>query len=266
MSTVTLGAAELRQRLHKTFPAPAWAVLEEVPNATGGRANRSADAVAVSLWPSRGIYLHGFEIKAHRSDWLRELKNPKKADAIARFCRYWSVVAADGVVRSDELPETWGLLERGPSKDLTWVRRGREMDAEPPTIHFLAALLRRVGEAQEAIRRRAFDAGRARGHEDAPSEERQRVDQLQCELASLRGVVRDFEQKAGVELVAWQLGNIAAAVELTRQVAGWRKAWSPHLELEKAAQAMEHYAEQMRYRANTLAQAEKAFASVGGAS
>ena len=45
------------------------------------------------VWPSRGLYLHGFEIKVHRNDWLRELKNPAKAEEIAGYCHFWWVVA-----------------------------------------------------------------------------------------------------------------------------------------------------------------------------
>jgi hypothetical protein len=47
------------------------AVLFEVRNATGFDANRSIDAVTMTLWPSLGLELAGMEIKISRSDDVR---------------------------------------------------------------------------------------------------------------------------------------------------------------------------------------------------
>ena len=55
------------------YAPPAYAFFEEVRAQTGYAAGGSADGLALSLWPSRGIELHGFEVKVSRSDWLREL-------------------------------------------------------------------------------------------------------------------------------------------------------------------------------------------------
>jgi hypothetical protein len=52
----------------------------------------------MGLWPSRGLKLMGFEIKAGRGDWLGELRNPRKAESIARFCDQWWVVATQDVI------------------------------------------------------------------------------------------------------------------------------------------------------------------------
>ena len=86
-------AHELADRLAKKYAAPQYAFLEQVRNGTGGFANRSADAMALSLWPSRGLMLDGFEIKGYRTDWLRELKNPAKAEELAVYCNRWWIVA-----------------------------------------------------------------------------------------------------------------------------------------------------------------------------
>lgn len=73
--------------LRRRYPAPAWAFLEEVRNQTGyARTIRTADALAMSLYPSRGLHLHGFEVKVSRADWFRELNDPKKAEEIAAYC------------------------------------------------------------------------------------------------------------------------------------------------------------------------------------
>lgn len=53
--------------------------------------------------------IHGHEVKTSRSDWLRELRTPQKAEAFRRFCSHWWLVAVDGVVK-DDLPDGWGLM------------------------------------------------------------------------------------------------------------------------------------------------------------
>src|SRR5688572_18266988 len=90
-------ASRVEYLLAKRFAPSAYAFLPQLRNGTGFGRTRTADAVAMSLWPSRGIYLHGFEIKVGRGDWLSELRQPEKAEEIARFCKYWSLVAAEGV-------------------------------------------------------------------------------------------------------------------------------------------------------------------------
>ncbi len=105
--------ALLRQKLTKPGNGGAgeYALLPQVRNAAGFDASRTFDAVAVSLWPSRGFSIHCYEVKCSRSDWLRELKEPAKAEAAAHHCDRFSIVAADSsIVKDGELPPTWGLL------------------------------------------------------------------------------------------------------------------------------------------------------------
>jgi hypothetical protein len=54
-----------------------WVLLPQVRAGTGGYVQRTADAIAINCWRSRGMVLHGFEFKSRRSDWLRELKAPE---------------------------------------------------------------------------------------------------------------------------------------------------------------------------------------------
>lgn len=88
-----------------------WAFMPQVRNAAGFDATRTFDALALHLWPSRGLVLHGYEIKVSRSDWLREIKDPAKAEAACQLVEYFWIVAPKGVVRNGELPPTWGLVE-----------------------------------------------------------------------------------------------------------------------------------------------------------
>ncbi len=102
--------SDMRAMLRELHPTGEWALMEEVAPRTGG-GTRYADGIAVNLWKSRGYAVHGFEIKVSRADWMRELKNPAKADELFGYCDHWWVVAAPGIVKPEELPAGWGLME-----------------------------------------------------------------------------------------------------------------------------------------------------------
>jgi hypothetical protein len=146
-----LAASDIRAAMAKRWSDPEWAIMWEVGEGTGSRRGRSADAVMMSLWPSRGLELHGVEIKISRSDWRREAADPTKAEAIAKFCDRWWVHTAPNVIDDlSDLPPAWGLREwNGKS----WVtrREAEKTKAEPVTRTFLAALLRRADGTMKAI-------------------------------------------------------------------------------------------------------------------
>lgn len=128
-------------------PDQGWALYTEIRSSTGGPSEglRIADAVAVSLWPSMGLEVRGFELKESRADWLRELRAPQKAREVGRFCSRWSLVVPAPwkkiVLSLEELPEGWGLIEVGTGEPLV-VRDSEERAAVDPTPAFLQSLLR----------------------------------------------------------------------------------------------------------------------------
>jgi hypothetical protein len=157
---VILNTEHARTMVRKRFSPPEWACMLEVAPATGG-GTRYADAVAVNLWSSRGHAVIGMEIKVSRSDWLRELKKPEKAEtSVFRFCDRWYVVAPKGVVKEGELPTTWGLLELRAT-GLVEVVAAPKLTPEPVTKGFFASLMRRSFEQIEALAgQKAFEAKR----------------------------------------------------------------------------------------------------------
>lgn len=112
-----ISSALIKEALRKRYPPPEFAFFEEVRNRTGyatgveAPRERYADAIALGLFPSAGLPLIGFEVKVSRADWLRELKDATKANAVQRYCDRWYVVAPAGTVRRDELPKGWGCLD-----------------------------------------------------------------------------------------------------------------------------------------------------------
>lgn len=212
-------ADDLRSMLRERHPSDAFALFFEVRNGTGfARTMRSADAIAMDLWPSRGLELHGFEIKVSRSDWLRELKEPAKAEEIARFCDRWWVVAPRGVVLSTELPPTWGLLVPRGGK-LRVEAQAPKLEAQPVTRLFLASLLRSAqksaasdAEIRSAVRR-AVEKAEADARERADRVIESTTTGLRRELDSLNATIATFEKQSGVDIRArWDRDRIGEAV------------------------------------------------------
>jgi len=187
------------------FRAPAHVLLENVANGTGFNVNRWADAIALSLWPSRGVYLAGIEIKISRGDWKRELDEPAKAAELQRFCRYWWIATPPKLVEISELPETWGLLEVHGKAVLT-VRKAPKLEEQPPTTAIMAAILRRAGENWEAATLARLKAAREE-LKPAPSDRElaaraisaeHNAKSLQRQLDDMRAAADAFEKASGV--------------------------------------------------------------------
>jgi len=239
------------------FCAPAWALFQEVSDSTGHSRSHSADAVAMSLWPSRGLDLHGFEFKSYRGDWLRELKNPQKADAIAPFCDFWSIVAfSPEVCKAEELPREWGLFvlsARGLHQAKAPLKREQVTPVDRP---FLAALLRRAHEVvntnpeMEKARQEEYD----RGRKDAEHLKTVDVERAKKELAHHEMAVKEFEKASGISWSNWNAGRIGEAVGavLRSNVADAAG------ELEDVASLLEIHIKAVRDRAAAFREAEKA--------
>lgn len=208
------------------FAGSAWAVLEQVSNSTGsvGGRKRWLDLVAMSLWPSRGLELHGVEVKVSRSDWRRERDDPSKADDVAKYCHRFYVAAPAGVVPLDEVPPAWGLIEITDKAKTKVAKKAELLEPKPPTWVFVAALLRRAAESHDdAVKRAvadqleaAVEAASSRRTKadleaavtDAMAAERRRASDQAHELGNLKARIEAFERAAGVKLEdvpAWRL-------------------------------------------------------------
>ena len=212
-------AASIHEALRRHFAPPEFAYLSEVRNGTGyGRATtRTADALAFSLWPSRGLELHGVEIKSARHDWLREKDNPEKADEIGKYCdRWWLATGNPSIAEVGELPAPWGLLVFTDGA-MKVVKVAEKLEAKPIDRLLLAAILRRSAEGcadhvhrdeVESTASALIDAAREEGAKAALYEhEREKVyhEQLKQQIA-------DFERVSGVHIDNWTGRNIGAAV------------------------------------------------------
>lgn len=242
---LTVTDVQVRAALRLRYPAGTFALMEEVGNGTGFKCNRHADAVAVGLWPSRGLFVEGIEIKVHRGDWLKELAQPEKADDIARWCDFWWVAAGtDDIVREGELPPNWGLLVLKGEK-LYCKKQAPKLEPQALDRAFVAAMFRRVHEGQVAVaehaRRQGFDDGVTRG----PEQHQREVDRLKSDLESLRTRIARFEEASGVEIDHYHSGNVGAALKTLMQLRGWHVQEADAI-VARAAEDMERGAKQLR--------------------
>lgn len=191
-------AIELEQLVRNRFEPPEWAFLPQVRSGTGNQRDiRTADIVIMELYPSRGLYLNGFEIKVYRGDWINELNNPEKAEAVARYCDFWWIVAPKDVVKVEELPRSWGLMN--PSgKSVKIIKQAEQLKSEPIDRIFLAAILRRAQEVitPEVKIRAAFKNGLADG--EKRGNENVAFEKTKYEL--LKAEVDKFQQASGVNI------------------------------------------------------------------
>lgn len=199
-----LKADDIRVAMKNRWTAPEWAIMWEVNQGTGVQAGRSADAMMMSLWPSRGLELHGVEIKVSRSDWKREAKDPTKAETIAKFCDRWWIHTPENVVDDlSDLPPAWGLREWSGKRWKT-IREAEKTSAEPISRTFLAALLRRSEGAtnlfireQNKTAHEEVEALRKELREKFQSDIQNEVDRRTQRYIRLQEAVVEFERITG---------------------------------------------------------------------
>ncbi len=208
-----MSASDIRAALYEHFPAQEYAVLFEVGKSTGAGTSGWADAMAMSLWPSRGLTLQGFEIKAYRGDWLRELKNPAKAEDFVSLCDHWSIAAPEGLVRPDELPPTWGLLELlkgGKMKQRVAAPRLPGAGADFKRS-FVAALLRRAAEVDRGQVQAMVEKEVERRMEGREQRIQAEIENRTRKASELLAKVEEIKNLTGVDLKDWTPAEDVAA-------------------------------------------------------
>lgn len=213
----------------------AAAFLSHVRDGTGFQgAGRTLDAVVMQLWPSRGLTLSGFEVKCSRKDWLKELREPGKADGFVRVLDYfWLVVADRDLVQSDELPETWGLLARR-GNGLTCVKEAPKLTPEQLTRVQLAGLLRSAVYVGEARPEEVQQAARAE-RERLEKLHRVRLEGLEMDLARERERITRFQEASGIKIGDFRSWShppeeVGAAVRLALDGEARTERWLKRLE------------------------------------
>lgn len=208
--TVKRGTGEICAAMRKRYPAGAYALLFEVGNSTGFSCSRHCDALAMSLWPSRGLGVSGFEFKISRSDWMREYADPAKAEAILQYCDQWWLVVSDReIVKAGELPEGWGLLALNSRGALEEVTKAAKLTPQPWPREFIAAVLRSAADPVAAIDDAALYQAREEGRKHEAERTAATHKRLEEELCKARRDIATFENATGVS-ISNRYGGITA--------------------------------------------------------
>jgi hypothetical protein len=212
--------ADVNAALRARFCAPEWALFFEVGDATGAQHRRWADAVAMNLYPSRGLEVHGFEVKVSRSDWTKELKSPDKSGPVQQYCDRWWIVTPAGIVKEGELPPTWGHYEVSEAGKIRQVVAAPKLESVPVTRAFVASIMRRASSADDAeiaqMVSARLEADRARDRVNIDRE----IESRSTQLKELRAQIKEFEDASGIKISnRWSGGKeLGKAVRLVMAV------------------------------------------------
>ena len=144
--------------------------------------------MTVDLGRSRELAWYWIEITGALADFRKEVKDPSKAEEVARFCNYFYIAAPKGLITVDELPMAWGLLEVTAEGHMRLKVEAQKTPAEDITRPFLAALLR---AASRPIKPEVFEAGLAAERIELENSFEERVEARAKSIT--RGITRDVE-------------------------------------------------------------------------
>lgn len=121
---------------------------------TSWTSKRIADFIAADMHGSGAAHapiLHGHEVKVSRSDFLAELRDPRKAEAFRPYMHYWWLVVSDkSILDPRELPKGWGLMVAA-GKSVRVLKRAPINTPEPMPNGLMGALLRATVKTEKEV-------------------------------------------------------------------------------------------------------------------
>jgi len=214
--------AQLFDRIRQRYPSPAWAVLRHVRNQTGYSKSRvrTADAMALSLYPSNGLAMHGFEIKVSKSDLKKEIFDPTKSAEFSEYCDYWwLVLSSEDLMAGLQCPESWGVLVPD-GKSLKVHIKAPKLSPKAMDMGIICGLLRKASEASDDVLKGMVP------REDMLRIADERVQQtidtvkrpLENRIGELQKVIADFEKETGLKIGdSWYSREVIAAIKHVRE-------------------------------------------------
>jgi hypothetical protein len=155
MSSDGVKTRQIIELLKARHPGPEWAHFVELSNGTGAMAHRLIDFYAFNLYPSKRYLRIAYEIKVTRADFARELADPMKrepAEALADECYF---ATPKGLIRPDEVPEGWGLIEI-VANGLRVSKRAQQRNVSAMPVSFVASIARRSTDQTATVLPPAF--------------------------------------------------------------------------------------------------------------
>lgn len=198
---------------------PRYVVAVQVNNGAGFSYGRILDAVVFDTWPSKGLLLHGMEIKVSKPDLRRELQDTRKFAEFAPHLDTFSIVAPKGVASLDLLPGRWGLYcpddkggLRTQRKPLMLHDDGHRKEINRSVMAAFCRALVARSMSREGLKEE-YDRGLAAGKEIAERE----TARLRRDHENLSDAVAQFEAASGIKVDTWDdVGRIGEAVKFVR--------------------------------------------------
>lgn len=205
--------------------------------AAPGGTTRRADLVRIGMWASRGTGIDVHEIKVSRSDWLRELDDPAKAEAWWPYCNRFWITAPPGIVADGELPEGWGLMEPSSRGRRFKVRVPAASKAPNLTVPLLVELLRRadnerLGEMDRVRDRHREEMEKVRRE----AREKQAVAAIPYDVKHRLELLERLEKAIGIPLNQWGSDRDGVPSRMTpEELAGLITDAGDHLAAQRIA-------------------------------
>lgn len=214
------GEEMIFSKLKLQYGEQEWVLLPQVRAATGGYVTRTADALAMNCWHSRGLVVHGFEFKSRRSDWLRELAAPEKQEqGVYRYCdRWWIVAGHPDIVKREEVPAPWGFA-RAEGDKLKIIKKAPKLEPVALDRAFIASVLRNVRDKSglpDTVLKRKYQEGFEEGRKAALGQRQYEMERLRADYAQLQALQQDFERTSGIRINRWTMGDVGELVQLLR--------------------------------------------------
>ncbi len=238
---------ELLEKLHayyKAKPSGSWAFITQLRNGTGWNSTtRTADAMAMGLWPSSGLQLVGFELKVSRSDWLHEVKSPDKHQEMKQFCDKWYLVVPDeSIIKEGELPEDWGLMvASGRGRTIKVKKEAPSLAPVDVDRLLLASIFRNVTEKMipYEMHQNALKQTKQYAEENILRINKGRLE----EAKKVEAQIKEFEELTGIKFTDWNRDHLELAKTVKAALEGRYDKVEEKLEsLAKRAENLAKYA------------------------
>jgi len=223
---VKITSADVCAALKLRYPKEQHSLLFEVAPSTGG-GTRYADAVAVGLWASHGHKIEGIEVKVSRSDFLNEMKQPEKSQPVFQFCDLWWLACPKDMVRPDELPKTWGLLELQSDGVLKVKVKAPRLEPRPITLAFFASLCRRMAGVDEEIAASMMQRWRQDLQEQLRRESdatvASRIGARLKEAETTMALIEKIKTETGIDFTSYRNKDLIETIKVVQELnVGWR--------------------------------------------
>jgi hypothetical protein len=243
-----LTAHDLDQAIRARYESPEWHVESEVT-----LASRRLDLVAFNLWSARSYRVVGFEIKVSRGDWMREIAAFQKSEDWTAVVDAFYVVTPPKLVKDEELPIGWGLLEFTGGRMMTrrhaTIREGATTLPREVAARFFTRLTHRASVDERQAEMRARDDLRREIRAEIEKQNGKAVETLADENVRLEREHRELLSAMGLRPSDWR-----AHEKAMKAAAAFASLDSSAVEmmLERSATKLEEHAVSIRSAIATL--------------